>query len=83
MAEGYTKSISKNAVNAWVITNAHTPETVAPVETSDATVTPAQTAARGTGTGDEGHMLLWLVLMLASGAGIVTAAVVRRRLGRR
>ena len=83
VAEGYTKSISKNAVNAWVITNAHTPETVAPVETSDATVTPAQTAARGTGTGDEGHMLLWLVLMLASGAGIVTAAVVWRRLGRR
>ncbi len=83
VAEGYTKTISKNAVNAWVITNAHTPETVVPVQTSDTTVTPTQTPARGAGTGDESHTMLWLVLMLASGAGVVTAVLVRRKLRRR
>ncbi len=83
VAEGYTKTISKNAVNAWVITNAHTPETVVPAQTSDTTVTPAQTPARGAGTGDESHTMLWLVLMLASGAGVVTAVLVRRKLRRR
>ncbi len=83
VAEGYTKTISKNAVNAWVITNAHTPETVVPTQTSDTTVTPTQTPARGAGTGDESHTMLWLVLMLASGAGVVTAVLVRRKLRRR
>ncbi len=83
VAEGYTKTISKNAVNAWVITNAHTPETVVPAQTSDTTVTPTQTPARGAGTGDESHTMLWLVLMLASGAGVVTAVLVRRKLRRR
>lgn len=83
VAEGYTKTISKNAVNAWVITNAHTPETVVPAQISDTTVTPTQTPARGAGTGDESHTMLWLVLMLASGAGVVTAVLVRRKLRRR
>ena len=82
VAEGYTKSITKNAINAWVIVNTHTPEakTVVPTDTSAAT--PAQNqnpTGRGTGTGDEGNLLLWLALMIITGGGAAVGYVLYRR----
>lgn len=79
VAEGYTKSFSKNAVNAWVIVNTHTP---AAVVSTDTTVTPEQNqnlTGRGAGTGDESRMTLWLALMLASGIGAAGIVYRRRR----
>ncbi len=80
VADGYTKSITKNAVNAWVIVNTHTPETqtVVPTDTS----APAQNqnlTGRGAGTGDESNMLLWLALMVVTGAGAAAGFVAYRR----
>ena len=70
---GYEKSFTKNAVNAWVIINTH-----------EATVTPVPQATDGTShtnayTGDESNMLLWLVLMVAAGAGAVAGIVIYRK----
>ena len=79
VAEGYTKSFSKNAVNAWVIVNTHTP---AAVVSTDTAVTPEQNqnlTGRGAGTGDESRMTLWLALMLASGIGAAGIVYRRRR----
>lgn len=74
--EGYTKSFSKNAVNAWVIINTHTPETVVPTDT---VVTEQPTGRGGVNSGDEGNMAGWLSLMLLSGAALAAAVVLRRR----
>lgn len=82
VADGYTKSITKNAVNAWVIVNTHTPEPKAAetsVNTPDATVTPQNPTGRGAGTGDESTMLLWLAVMLVSGSVLAGTIVYRRR----
>ena len=74
--EGYTKSFSKNAVNAWVIINTHTPETVVPTDT---VVTEQPTGRGGVNSGDEGNMAGWFSLMLLSGAALAAAVVLRRR----
>ncbi len=82
VADGYTKSITKNAVNAWVIVNTHTPGTQAvdtSADTPDAAVTPQNPTGRGAGTGDESTMLLWFALMLVSGTAVAGAVVYRRR----
>lgn len=82
VADGYTKSITKNAVNAWVIVNTHTPETKeveTSVNTPDTTVTPQNPTGRGAGTGDESTMLLWLAVMLVSGSVLAVTVVYRRR----
>ncbi len=83
VAEGYTKSFTKNAVNAWVIVNTHTPQTQAAV-TTDTAAAAGQSqnpTGRGAGTGDEGNLMMWLVLMLASGA-LAAGVVIYRRRGR-
>lgn len=82
VADGYTKTITKNAVNAWVIVNTHTPETKVvetSVNTPNTTVTPQNPTGRGAGTGDESTMVLWLVVMLVSGSVLAGTVVYRRR----
>jgi hypothetical protein len=84
-ADGYTKSVTKNAVNAWVIVNTHTPKVEAvstaadTAGTADSAAVPQNPTGRGAGTGDESAMGLWLLMMLISGTALVGAAMYRRR----
>ncbi len=85
VADGYTKTITKNAVNAWVIVNTHTPETQTVVPTDTAAAAPTQNqnlTGRGAGTGDEGNLLLWFALMALTGVGAAAGYAVYRRRSR-
>ncbi len=82
VADGYTKTITKNTVNAWVIVNTHTPETQIVAATDTSAAAPAQNqnlTGRGAGTGDAGNLLLWLSLMAITGAGAAGGFVLYRR----
>ncbi len=82
VADGYTKTITKNAVNAWVIVNTHTPEAQIVAATDTSAAAPAQNqnlTGRGAGTGDAGNLLLWLSLMAITGAGAAGGFVLYRR----
>ncbi len=72
--EGYEKGFTKNAVNAWVIVNTHEAK-AAPVGT-DTTGDGTHTNAY---TGDESHMILWLVVMVVAGAGAAAGFVIYRK----
>lgn len=75
VASGYEKGFAKNAVNAWVIVNTHEAQTAAVTEN------PAEDGGTHTNayTGDESHMILWLVVMVAAGAGAVAGFVIYRK----
>ncbi len=80
VADGYTKSFTKNAVNAWVIVNTHEVQNTVTAAAAD---TPTGTAGgeshTNAYTGDESHMFLWAALMIASGIGAAIVIVRRRR----
>ena len=85
VADGYTKTITKNAVNAWVIVNTHTPktQTIVPTDTSAAVPTQNQNlTGRGAGTGDESNLLLWFALMAVTGVGAAAGFAASRRRSR-
>jgi pilin isopeptide linkage protein len=77
VADGYTRSFAKNAVNAWVIVNTHEASAAAVVTPE----TPDTTNHTNAYTGDESNMMLWLILMIAAGAGAVIGVVIYKKRG--
>ena len=76
VASGYEKGFAKNAVNAWVIVNTHEAQTASAVTENNAEDGGTHTNAY---TGDESHMILWLVVMVIAGAGAVAGFVIYRK----
>ncbi len=76
VASGYEKGFAKNAVNAWVIVNTHEAQTASTVTENNAEDGGLHINAH---TGDEGNLILWLVIMVAAGVGAVAGFVIYRK----
>ncbi len=73
--DGYTTTISGDAVTGFVITNSITTDTTPPKEDPPSTSNPGTPS-----TGDTSHLNLWLALMAIAAAGMAgSVALLRRR----
>ena len=77
--DGYTTTISGDAVTGFVITNSTTTDTTPPGDNPPAENPPSETTPGTPSTGDTSHMNRWLALMAVAAAGMAGSALLLRR----